>query len=343
AQVTEKGGRLIDTDFPVETKFEALPRPEGEGPTAFLSIQEGCDKFCTFCVVPYTRGAEYSRPVADIVAEAKGLVARGVREVTLLGQNVNAYHGLTVGGAEAGLGDLLQDLAGIEGLERLRYTTSHPRDVDAALIAAHRDIPQVVPFLHLPVQSGSDRILAAMNRGHDAASYRAILADFRAARPEMMFSSDFIVGFPGETEEDFQDTLRLAEEVGFIQAYSFKYSPRPGTPAAGLEDQVAEDVKADRLARLQKALTEAQTAFNRSLVGAEMTVLFDRPGRHPGQLVGRSPFMQPVHVTAPPEAIGSLHRVRVVQAMPNSLAAELIPDGAGAKSSANDAAQQSAA
>ncbi len=327
SKVLAEGGRLLDTDFPTEAKFDHLPAPTAQGPSAFLSIQEGCDKFCTFCVVPYTRGAEYSRPAADVLEEARLLAAGGVRELTLLGQNVNAYHGTAVGAeGEWGLGELVRGLAGIEGLERLRYTTSHPRDVDDGLIAAHRDVPALVPFLHLPVQSGSDRILQAMNRRHTADDYRRILDRFRAARPDMAFSSDFIVGFPGETDADFRATMDLIDEVGFIQAFSFKYSPRPGTPAAGAEDQVPEAVKSERLTTLQARLAEIQAAFNQGCVGREMTVLMDRPGRYEGQAVGRSPWMQPVHVDSAAARLGQLVRVRIVEAAGNSLAGRLLDD-----------------
>jgi tRNA-2-methylthio-N6-dimethylallyladenosine synthase len=318
------GRGVLNTDFPEEAKFDFLPAPRADGPTAFLSIQEGCDKFCTFCVVPYTRGAEYSRSVEAVVAEARGLVAGGVREITLLGQNVNAYHGVDANGVETGLGDLCRALAGIPDLARIRYTTSHPRDVDEALIAAHRDLPQMMPFIHLPVQSGSDRILRAMNRGHTRDRYREIVAGLKESRDDLALSSDFIVGFPGETDKDFRDTLALVEETGFIQAYSFKYSPRPGTPASAMPNQVPEDVKDARLAELQAVLQRQQIAFNQECVGREMDVLLDRIGRQPGQLLGRSPYMQPVHVTAPAELRNTIARLRIVSAGPNSLGGELI-------------------
>lgn len=326
------GVGILDTDFPADTKFDHLPAPTAEGSTAFLSVQEGCDKFCTFCVVPYTRGAEYSRPAAQVIDEARQLVALGVREMTLLGQNVNAYHGAAPdGGAEWTLGKLCRELAAIEGLERIRYTTSHPRDLDDDLIAAHRDLPQMMPFLHLPVQSGSDRILRAMNRGHTAAEYEAKVARLRAANPDIALSSDFIVGFPGETDADFAETLDLVRRVGFIQAYSFKYSPRPGTPAATLETQVPEDVKSQRLAALQALLLEQQAAFNDACVGREMDVLLDRPGRHDGQMLGRSPYMQPVHVEAAEALYGQVVRLRIKSATASSLAGVLADVSAAAE------------
>jgi tRNA-2-methylthio-N6-dimethylallyladenosine synthase len=324
AKVEREAGRQIDTDFPVEPKFDFLPAPTATGPTAFVSIQEGCDKFCTFCVVPYTRGAEYSRPARAVLDEVRRLAAQGVREFTLLGQNVNAYHGEGLDGRDWGLGRLARAVAEIDGVARIRYTTSHPRDVDDDLIAAHREVPALTPFIHLPVQSGSDRILAAMNRGHTAAEYRAIIDRLRAAREDMVFSSDFIVGFPGETEADYQATMDLIDQIGF-QAFSFKYSPRPGTPAAAMGAQVDEAEKSRRLIALQARLMEIQTAFNASCLGREMDVLFDRPGRHAGQVVGRTPWMQPIHVTAPDLPLGSLARVRVVGTSPNSLTGALLP------------------
>ncbi len=321
-------GAQLDTDFPAEPKFDHLPPTGARGPAAFLSVQEGCDKFCTFCVVPYTRGAEYSRPAAAILDEARALVASGTVEITLLGQNVNAYHGTGPDGKPWSLGRLIRALGEIDGLERLRYTTSHPRDVDADLIAAHAEVPVLMPFLHLPVQSGSDRILKAMNRGHDGAAYRRIVERLRAARPDLALSSDFIVGFPGESEQDVQDTLDLITEVGFVQAYSFKYSARPGTPAAGLPGQVPEPAKAERLARLQAALEVQQIAFNRRCEGRKMDVLLDRDGRRPGQLVGRSPYMQPVHVAAPATLKGTVRRVVIDQGQPNSLSGRLLEEPA---------------
>ena len=339
ARVQRAGGGLLDTDFPAESKFDHLPEEAvPQGPSAFLTVQEGCDKFCSFCVVPYTRGAEYSRPVADVVAEAARLVAGGALEITLLGQNVNAYHGEAAQGGTWGLGRLIRRLAEIDGLERLRYTTSHPGDMDEALIAAHADEPKLMPYLHLPVQSGSDRILQAMNRRHSAADYLRLIERLRAARPDLALSSDFIVGFPGESDRDFADTLRLVTEVGYAQAYSFKYSPRPGTPGALLEDRVAEAVKSERLAMLQALLNEQQTAFNRATVERELPVLLERRGRKPGQLVGRSPYMQAVHLEAPETLLGSLRRVRIAEAQPNSLAGRLAAerDGAAAISATAD-------
>ncbi|NKB55337.1 MAG: tRNA (N6-isopentenyl adenosine(37)-C2)-methylthiotransferase MiaB [Alphaproteobacteria bacterium] len=319
------GEKVVDTEFPTEDKFDHLPeeaRPQGA--SAFLSVQEGCDKFCTFCVVPYTRGAEQSRPVAAVTEEATRLVAAGSSEITLLGQNVNAYHGVGTDTAEWGLGRLLHHLAeNVPGLKRLRYTTSHPRDMDDALIAAHRDIPQLMPYLHLPVQSGSDRILTAMNRRHDADTYRRTIDRLREALPEIALSSDFIVGFPGETDREFAETIRLVTDIGYAQAYSFKYSPRPGTPAA-VESQVGETVKDERLATLQQLLRAQQTAFNRSKEGAVMPVLFDRPGRYEGQIVGRSPYMQSVHVTAPERIIGSVVDCRIIGVHNNSLRGEIL-------------------
>ncbi len=319
-----RGRGIVDTDFPAEPKFDSLtPTGADRGVTAFLTVQEGCDKFCTFCVVPYTRGAEYSRPVAAVAAEARRLVADGTREITLLGQNVNAYHGEAPDGGEWGLGRLIRYLAEIDGLERIRYTTSHPRDVDEELIAAHRDVEKLMPYLHLPVQSGSDRVLAAMNRRHSADDYRHIVERLRTARPDLALSSDFIVGFPGETERDFADTLALVHEIGFAQAYSFKYSPRPGTPAAVEADQVPEPVKADRLARLQDLLNTQQAAFNQACLGRTLPVLFERTGRHPGQLVGRSPYLQAVHAVAPAALLGTIANVRVVEVGPHALGGEL--------------------
>jgi tRNA-2-methylthio-N6-dimethylallyladenosine synthase len=311
------GGAVLDTEFPAEPKFDFLPDPRAEGSSAFLSVQEGCDKFCTFCVVPYTRGAEYSRPAAAVLAEARKLAAGGVREITLLGQNVNGWHG----DEGWGLGRLIRELAGVEGVERIRYTTSHPRDMDDGLIEAHRDVPALMPFLHLPVQSGSDRILGAMNRGHDRESYLRLVDRLKTARPDLALSSDFIVGFPGESDADFQDTMDLVRRVGFVQTYSFKYSARPGTPAALMPNQVPEPVKDERLAQVQALLLEQTTAFNHDCVGREMRVLLDRPGRHAGQLLGRSPYMQPVHVKAAAHLIGRVVSLRITKVHPNSLEA----------------------
>jgi tRNA-2-methylthio-N6-dimethylallyladenosine synthase len=325
-----RGRRVINTDFPVESKFDLLPEEaESQGVCAFLSVQEGCDKFCTFCVVPYTRGAEFSRPAAAVLAEARRLVAGGAREITLLGQNVNAYHGEGPDGCDWGLGRLIRALAEIEGLARIRYTTSHPRDMDDDLVAAHGEVPQLMPFLHLPVQSGSDRILAAMNRRHTADDYRRAVDRLRAARPDLALSSDFIVGYPGETDRDFADSLRLIADVTYAQAYSFKYSPRPGTPAAAAADQLPEAVKADRLAALQQLLDAQQLAFNRGFEGRTLPVLIDRAGRRAGQWLGRTPYMQSVHLAADGSAYGRLASVRITSGLANSLAGEPA-DGAAA-------------
>jgi tRNA-2-methylthio-N6-dimethylallyladenosine synthase len=326
------GKGAVETEFALAEKFERLPpatkeRTRARGVTAFLTIQEGCDKFCTFCVVPYTRGAEVSRPVDMIVAEAARLADAGVREVTLLGQNVNAWHGVGTDGHEWGLGQLLYRLAEIPGLDRLRYTTSHPRDMDDALIEAHRDLPALMPYLHLPVQSGSDRILAAMNRKHTADDYLRLVDRIRATRSDIALSSDFIVGFPGETDADFEATMRLVETVGYAAAYSFKYSPRPGTPAAGHDGQVDERRMSERLARLQALILDQQTEFNRSRVGTVMDVLFEKAGRMPGQLMGRSPYLQPVLVDADTSRIGTIGRVAIDKLGSNSLFGNLVePD-----------------
>ena len=325
------GPGILDTSFPVESKFDHLPESAAApGVSAFLTIQEGCDKFCTFCVVPYTRGAEYSRPAADIITEACRLAAAGAREITLLGQNVNAYHGASPGGGEWRLGELIRALARLPGLARLRYTTSHPRDVDGSLIAAHRDVPELMPFLHLPVQSGSDRVLAAMNRRHSADQYRRTVDRLRAARPDLALSSDFIVGFPGESDADFEATLRLVREIGFAQAFSFKYSQRPGTPASIEPDQVSDHVKSERLTELQALLGDQQRAFNQACVGCALPVLFERPGRHTGQLVGRSPYLQSVHAEASKERIGDIVAVRVEAARSNSLAGAIAAEAVAA-------------
>ncbi len=323
-------GKAIDTEFPVEDKFDALARPSratirARGVTAFVTVQEGCDKFCTFCVVPYTRGAEISRPVAKIVAEVEHLADAGVREVTLIGQNVNAFHGEGADGKPWPLGRLLARLADIPGIARLRYTTSHPRDIDDSLIAAHRDLPALMPHLHLPVQSGSDRILAAMNRRHTRADYLRAIERLRAAQPALAFTSDFIVGFPGETQADFDETLSLFEEVNYVTAFSFKYSPRPGTPAADMHDQVPEQVMAERLEELQARIDAHHAAFHRDCVGRRFNVLFEKVGRKPGQIVGRSPYLQPVQVQAPQSMIGSLAPVTIVETGSNSLYGELVP------------------
>ena len=328
AKAARAGGAVIETDFPAEAKFDLLPEDSApQGVAAFLSIQEGCDRFCSFCVVPYTRGAEHSRPAAAVLAEAGRLVAQGAREITLLGQNVNAWHGEAPDGGTWGLGRLIRAMAEIPGLLRLRYATSHPRDMDDALIAAHRDVPTLMPFLHLPVQSGSDRMLAAMNRRHTAADYLRIVEALRAARPDLALSSDFIVGHPGETEADFEATMALVRTVDFAQAYSFKYSPRPGTPAAIAPDQVPEDIKDRMLQTLQALLREQQARFNAACVGLTLPVLFTGPGRHPGQVVGRSPFLQPVHLSGPAELIGTELLVKIAAALPNSLSATLSQAG----------------
>jgi tRNA-2-methylthio-N6-dimethylallyladenosine synthase len=314
------GAGVVDTSFPDEPKFDHLPQARpGQGTTAFLTVQEGCDRFCTFCVVPYTRGAEYSRPVAQVLDEARRLVEGGAREITLLGQNVNAYHGEGPDGSERGLGDLVRALAELPGLDRIRYTTSHPRDVDDGLIAAHRDVPQLMPFLHLPVQSGSDRVLAAMNRRHSAADYRRIVERLRRARPDLALSSDLIVGFPGESDEDFRATLDLVGEIGFARAFSFKYSSRPGTPAATAADQVPDPLKAERLAALQGLLARQQRDFNAACVGRVLPVLLEKPGRHQGQLIGRSPYLQSVHIAAAAERLGDIIPALIAQAGQNSL------------------------
>ncbi len=318
--VTERR-QVIDTEFPDEDKFAGLPERRGpRAAAAFLTVQEGCDKFCTFCVVPYTRGMELSRPVAQIMQEARRLVAQGVREITLLGQNVNAYHGEGPDGRPWSLAELLTELAGIARLERLRYTTSHPLDMDDALIEAHRHLPELMPYLHLPFQAGADRILAAMNRKHTASDYLRIVGRVRQVRPDIALSTDVIVGFPGETEAEFQQTLDLVREVGFAQAFSFKYSPRPGTPAANIDDQVPEEVKADRLSRLQELLHSQQSRFNAGCVGKVIPVLFEKLGRRAGQLVGRSPYLQPVHADAEPSLLGRILPVEISGAGANSLA-----------------------
>jgi len=318
-----RGEKVVETEYAIEDKFEHLPPPRrseiaGRGVTAFLTVQEGCDKFCTFCVVPYTRGSEVSRPVDQIVGEAEKLAEAGVREVTLLGQNVNAWHGKGPDGGEWGLGRLLTRLARIPGITRLRYTTSHPRDMDDELIEAHRDLAQLMPYLHLPVQSGSDRILKAMNRRHKAADYVRLVERIRSVRPDMAMSGDFIVGFPGETDADFEDTMELVRTVRYAQAYSFKYSPRPGTPGAGMPDHVAEAVKDERLQRLQALLGEQLREFNAGMAGRTMDLLIEKPGRRPGQRVGRSPWLQPVIVDETVGEIGDIVSVRIT-ATGNSL------------------------
>ncbi len=318
ARTHRKRGERLAADFAADEKFDALPVERNPtGVTAFLTVQEGCDKFCTFCVVPYTRGGEWSRPVETVLAEARDLAAKGVREVTLLGQNVNAYAG------EGGLAGLARQLAKIEGLDRIRYTTSHPADMGDDLIAAHAELPQLMPYLHLPVQAGSDKILKAMNRAHTAESYLRLVEKIRAARPDIAMAGDFIVGFPGERDADFEATLQLVREVGYAGAFSFKYSRRPGTPASALPGQVADEVKEERLARLNALLDEQQRAFNVSQAGRVLPVLFERPGRHPGQLSGRSPYLQAVHVEGPDHLIGQIVPVRIESGQKMSLAGVL--------------------
>jgi tRNA-2-methylthio-N6-dimethylallyladenosine synthase len=329
ARARRESRAVVETGFPEEDKFGRMPeRAAGRGVAAFLTVQEGCDKFCTFCVVPYTRGAEFSRPVADVEAEARRLVEHGAREITLLGQNVNAYHGLGPDGRPWSLAQLIRRLSRIEGIQRLRYTTSHPRDMTDDLIAAHGDEPKLMPYLHLPFQAGADRILAAMNRKHTAADYVALVGCVRAARPDLALSTDIIVGFPGETEAEFEATLALVEEVRFAQAYAFKYSPRPGTPGAAMADQVPEAVKLDRLHRLQTLLADQQTAFNSACVGNTLPVLFEREGRHPGQLIGRSPYLQAVHAQADSGNLGRIVEVAIDGAKPNSLSGVVAAAGA---------------
>ena len=328
ARASRAVGDRLETEFDTVEKFDALPKTrDPDGPTAFVSVQEGCDKFCTFCVVPYTRGAEMSRSVDDIVAEVRDLASKGVREVTLLGQNVNAFHGAAPrleGGNDWALGQLVRHIAKVGGIERIRYTTSHPRDMDDDLIAAHGDTPAMMPFLHLPVQSGSDRILKSMNRGHTADHYRDIIARVRKARPDIALATDFIVGFPGESDADFEATMQLARDVGYAIAYSFKYSSRPGTPAAEMHGHVSEAVKDERLQALQALLREQQTGFNAQQIGKTLPVLVTGKGRNPGQLHGRSPYLQAVHFEGPDALIGSLVDVRVTGASLNSLTAELV-------------------
>jgi len=320
----QSGEQVVDTEFPLEDKFDALAQPSRaaiakRGVTSFVTAQEGCDKFCTFCVVPYTRGTEVSRPAAKIVAEVERLADAGVREITLIGQNVNAYHGQGPDGADWTLARLLRRLAEVPGVVRLRYTTSHPRDMGEDLIAAHGELPALMPYVHLPVQSGSDRILAAMNRKHTRADYLEIVERLRGVRADLALSSDFIVGFPGETEDDVRETLSLVEEIGFASAFSFMYSPRPGTPAAVMDDQVSAEEKSERLQRLQATITRGQRAFNASLAGRTVDVLLEKPGKLPGQLVGRSPYLQAVQVMAPRALIGSVQPVTIGEVGSNSL------------------------
>ncbi|MDZ4277380.1 MAG: tRNA (N6-isopentenyl adenosine(37)-C2)-methylthiotransferase MiaB [Erythrobacter sp.] len=312
------GERATDTDMPAIAKFDALPQRKKRGPSAFLTVQEGCDKFCTYCVVPYTRGAEISRPFAHLIAEAQKLVEAGAKEITLLGQNVNAWAGEDDKGRTTGLAGLIHALARIDGLERIRYTTSHPNDMDESLIAAHGEVAKLMPYLHLPVQSGSDRVLKAMNRQHTAESYLRLLEQFRAVRPDIALSGDFIVGFPGETEAEFQDTLSIVDEVRYAHAFSFKYSPRPGTPAATMEGQIAPEVMDDRLQRLQARIAHHQFAFNQASVGKTCSVLVERTGRSPSQWLGKSPWLQSVWFEAP-ASLGDLVEVELAEAGPNSL------------------------
>ena len=325
-----RGEQVVDIEFPEEDRFKTMPAASAaatrsRGVAAFVTIQEGCDKFCTFCVVPYTRGAEISRPVDGIVAEVTRLADAGVREVTVIGQNVNAYHGESMDGREWPLGKLLHRLAEVPGIARLRYMTSHPCDMDDSLIEAHRNLPMLMPYVHLPVQSGSDRILDAMNRKHTRKDYLAVIDRLRAARADLAFTSDFIVGFPGETEDDFRDTMALVEEVGFATAYSFSYSPRPGTPAADMA-QVPEAEKSERLQRLQALLTKQWRDFNGSFAGRTLDVLLEKPGRLPGQLVGRSPYLQTVQVMAPPSMIGEIVPVHITEIGSNTLFGEIVSE-----------------
>lgn len=316
--------RVVNTDFPVMSKFDQLPEEQSQGASAFLSIQEGCDKFCTFCVVPYTRGAEYSRNVEAIVEEARRLVGDGAKEITLLGQNVNAFHGEAKDGSIWGLGRLIEAVAEVDGVERIRYTTSHPRDVDEELLNAHRDIEKLMPFLHLPVQSGSDKILKAMNRKHTADDYRRIVEDLKKARKDLVFSSDFIVGFPGETDADHENTMQLIRDVVFASAYSFKYSARPGTPAANMTNLVREDVKSDRLMELQNLINEQYLAFNQSTVDTIVPVLFERKGRYEGQLQGRTPFYQAINVPANDRLLDQIVDVKITSATANAVLGEVV-------------------
>jgi tRNA-2-methylthio-N6-dimethylallyladenosine synthase len=324
-----QGEMVLETEFPAEDKFEHLPLAaktvvRSRGLTAFLTVQEGCDKFCSFCVVPYTRGAETSRPVEQVLAEARNLVDAGVRELTLLGQNVNAYHGLDARGRAVGLGELCARLADIDGLARIRYTTSHPSDMTDELIEAHRDNDKLMPYLHLPVQSGSDRILKAMNRRHTRADYFRIIERIKAARPDMAMSGDFIVGFPGETDADFEDTMSIVREIGYASAYTFKYSIRPGTPGATMADQVDEAIKTERLARLNQQIATQMRDFGRSVVGKTLDVLIEKKGRMPGQIGGRSPYLQAVHMDGPESLIGTVQPVVIVAAGNNSIEGKIV-------------------
>jgi tRNA-2-methylthio-N6-dimethylallyladenosine synthase len=323
----QAGKRVTDTDMPAETKFAALPKRRKSGPSAFLTVQEGCDKFCTYCVVPYTRGAEISRPFSDLVDEAQRLVEAGAKEITLLGQNVNAWSGEDAKGRQVGLDGLIRELAELPDLSRIRYTTSHPNDMADGLIAAHGEVEKLMPFLHLPVQSGSNRVLKAMNRSHTAESYLALLDRVRAVRPDIALSGDFIVGFPGETDADFEETLSLIEAVGYSLAFSFKYSPRPGTPAATMGDQVPLAVMDERLQRLQAALQRSSLAFNQASIGRRCDVLIERKGKLPGQWLGKSPWLQSVHFANEPRSdvrLGDIVTVELTEAGPNSLHARLV-------------------
>ena len=319
SKAARKSGHEIRLDFPANEKFDALPQAETTTASAFLAVQEGCDKFCTFCVVPYTRGAEYSRPVSDIVREAHSLVSKGAKELNLLGQNVNAYHG-----DGWNIGQLIRHLATIDGLERIRYTTSHPRDMDESLITAHAEVPKLMPHLHLPVQSGSDRVLKMMNRKHTVAEYLATMEKVRRARPDIALSSDFIIGFPGETEADFEGTMNLVREIGYAYAYSFSYSPRPGTPAASFENQIPEEVKSERLQRIQALITQQQIAFNEAKLGQEMDILVERKGKFAGQMIGKSPWMQSVYLENAMHLKGDIVRVKITGAYMNSLSGIIV-------------------
>lgn len=326
-QINSHSETIIDTDFPAESKFDSLPQNHAEGGCSFLAIQEGCNNFCTYCVVPYTRGAEYSRPVAEVLAEAKRLIETGTLEINLLGQNVNAYHGEDENGKERDLAYLLRRLAELDGLQRLRYTTSYPADVTDELIACHKELKQLMPYLHLPAQSGSDKILKAMNRRHNRQDYLTIIEKLYQANPDLRMSSDFIVGFPGETDEDFKETLSLVEDVKYIQAYSFKYSRRAGTPAAVMENQIPEKIKKERLQILQDLLFKLQDEFNQSCVGKTFPVLFEQFGRHKGQLIGRTPYMQNLHAKADLALLNKIVNVKVENATTNSLSGKVISNG----------------
>lgn len=327
AEATRSSGKILETEFPVEAKFDYLPKEAiDKNLSAFLTVQEGCDKFCAFCVVPYTRGAEFSRTTNEIIDEAKRMIEGGTREITLLGQNVNAYHGLDIEGRSKSLAELIYQLAEVEGLERLRYTTSHPLEMTEDLCQAHRDVDILMPYLHLPVQAGSDKILEAMNRRHTAEEYLRIIEKLRSYRPDLALSGDFIVGFPGETDADFEDTLQIVRDTKYAQAYSFKYSPRPGTPASFMEDQmIPEEVKSERLQRLQALLNEQQIEFNKSFEGKTLPVLLEREGKRDGQLVGRSPYMQSVYLQSPPHRIGRIANVFIEEGNANSLKGKLVP------------------